>query len=195
MLPLIGMVVVAGLLVGMVIGIYNTLVRLRNAWKAAFAQIDVALKRRHDLIPNLVETAKGYLAHERQTLESVIAARSRAVDARTVAAANPSPDTLKALAGAEGQLGAVLGRLFALSEAYPDLKASQSMMQLSGELANTENVIASSRGQFNESVRAYNTYREGFPAVVLASMFNFQTAALFEIENPAERAVPKVSFS
>lgn len=195
MLPLIGMVVVVGLLVGMVIGMYNTLVRLRNAWKAAFAQIDVALKRRHDLIPNLVETAKGYLAHERQTLESVIAARSRAVDARTAAASNPSSDTLKALAGAEGQLGAVLGRLFALSEAYPDLKASQPMMQLSGELANTENVIASSRGQFNESVRAYNTYREGFPAVVLAGMFGFQPAALFEIENPAERAVPKVSFS
>ncbi len=195
MLPFLVMVVVAGLLVGMVIGVYNTLVRLRNAWKAAFAQIDVALKRRHDLIPNLVETAKGYLAHERQTLDAVIHARSTAVDARSKAAADPSAEALAALGGAEGQLGATLGRLFALAEAYPDLKANQTMMQLSGELANTENVIASSRGQFNEAVRAYNSYREGFPAILLAGMFSFQPAAFFEITNAVEREVPRVSFS
>lgn len=195
MLPFLVLVVVAGLLVGMVVGIYNTLVRLRNGWKAAFAQIDVALKRRHDLIPNLVETAKGYLSHERQTLEAVISARNQAADARGRAAADPSAASLQALAAAEGQLGGVLGRLFALAEAYPDLKANQTMMQLSGELTNTENVISSSRGAFNESVREYNTYREGFPAVILAGMFNFQPAAFFEIENATEREAPKVSFS
>lgn len=194
MLPILVMVVAAGLLVGMAVGIYNTLVRLRNAWKAAFAQIDVALKRRHDLIPNLVETAKGYMSHERQTLEAVISARGAAVSARTAATANPSAASLAALSGAEGQLGAVLGRLFALAEAYPDLKANQTMMQLSGELTNTENVVAGARGTFNESVREYNTYREGFPAILLAGMFGFQPAALFEIAVP-ERDAPKVSFS
>ncbi len=194
MLPILLVVVVAGLLVGMAVGIYNTLVRLRNAWKAAFSQIDVSLKRRHDLIPNLVETAKGYLSHERQTLEAVIAARGAAVSARTAAAADPSAASLAALSGAEGQLGAVLGRLFALSEAYPDLKANQTMMQLSGELTNTENVVAGARGVFNESVREYNTYREGFPAILLAGMFGFPPAALFEIAVP-EREAPKVSFS
>lgn len=193
MLPILVLVVVAGLLVGMAVGIYNALVRLRNAWKAAFAQIEVALKRRHDLIPNLVETARGYVSHERQTLEAVIAARGAAVSARTSAAAAPSAVALAALSGAEGRLGAALGRLFALSEAYPDLKANRTMMQLSAELTNTENVVADARGTFNASVREYNTYREGFPALVLAGMFGFVSAALFEIAAP-EREPPKVSF-
>lgn len=193
-MPFLLLVVIAGLLVGMAVGLYNTLVLLRNAWKAAFAQIDVALKRRHDLIPNLVETARGYLSHERQTLEAVIAARSAAVAARSAAAADPSAASLAALGGAEGQLGAVLGRLFALSEAYPVLKADQTMMQLSGELTTTENVVAEARSAFNASVREYNTCRERFPAVVLAGLFGFHPAALFEIAAP-HREAPKVSFS
>lgn len=182
-------------LVGYAIGIYNRLVQLRNRFKNAFAQIDVQLKRRYDLIPNLVETAKAYLKHERETLEAVIAARSTAVNAQQQAAARPDdPNAIRALSSAEGQLGSVLGRLFALSEAYPDLKANQNMMQLTEELTSTENKIAFARQAFNDAVMTYNTTREEFPAVVFAGPLGFQHAQSFEMENPEEKEVPKVSF-
>jgi LemA protein len=178
-----------------VVGIYNGLVKARNAYKNAFAQIDVQLTRRHDLIPNLVEVAKGYMAHERETLEAVINARSGAVNAQKSAAADPgNPEAMKQLAGAENMLTQTLGRLFALSEAYPDLKANQNMMQLSEELTSTENRVAFARQAFNDQVMAYNNKREVFPSNVVAGMFSFQHAALLEIEDPATREVPKVSF-
>ena len=194
MLPILVIVVAAGLLVGMAVGIYNTLVRLRNAWKAAFAQIDVALKRRHDLIPNLVETAKGYMSHERQTLEAVISARGAAVSARTAATANPSAASLAALSGAEGQLGAVLGRLFALAEAYPDLKANQNFMQLQEEITSTENKISFARQFFNDSTMGYNTHIETFPTNILAGMFGFVRREFFEVKAETERTAPTVKF-
>lgn len=178
------------------IGEYNGLVTLRNRFKNAFAQIDVQLKRRYDLIPNLVETAKGYLKHESQTLEAVIAARNSAAAAGSKAAANPGdPTAMRALAGAEGGLSGALGRLFAVAEAYPDLKANQNMMQLSEELTSTENKVAFARQAYNDSVMAYNTKREVFPSSIIAGIFNFAPAELFEIENPAEKEAPKVSFS
>jgi len=174
---------------------YNNLVRLRNRFKNAFAQIDVQLKRRYDLIPNLVEVAKGYMAHERETLEAVIAARNQAASANQRASDNPAdPDAIRGLAGAEGALTGALGRLFALVENYPDLKANQNMMQLSEELTSTENKVAFSRQAYNDSVMVYNTARESFPAVLVAGMFGFVPAQLFEIEEPAEREAPKVSF-
>jgi LemA protein len=177
------------------IGIYNRLVALRNRFKNAFSQIDVQLKRRYDLIPNLVETAKGYLQHERGTLEAVIAARNQASAASSRAAANPGdPSAMQGLMGAETALTGTLGRFFALAEAYPDLKANQTMMQLSEELTSTENKVAFARQAFNDSVMEYNTARETFPNVVLAGMFGFQPAQLFEISAPAEREAPKVSF-
>jgi len=177
------------------IGAYNGLVTLRNRFKNAFAQIDVQLKRRHDLIPNLVETAKGYLKHERETLEAVIAARNRAVSARESASANPGdPAAMNKLQAAEGQLGATLGRLFALSEAYPDLKANQNMMQLTEELTSTENKVAFARQAYNDAVMLYNTKRETFPTAIIANSFNFTAAQLFEIEEPAQREAPKVQF-
>jgi LemA protein len=177
------------------IGIYNRLVALRNRFKNAFAQIDVQLKRRYDLIPNLVETAKGYLQHERGTLEAVIAARNQASAAGARAAANPGdPAAMQGLVGAETALTGTLGRFFALAEAYPDLKANQTMMQLSEELTSTENKVAFSRQAFNDAVMEYNTARETFPSVVLAGMFGFQPAQLFEITAAAEREAPKVSF-
>ncbi len=177
------------------IGIYNRLVALRNRFKNAFAQIDVQLKRRYDLIPNLVETAKGYLQHERSTLEAVIAARNQAAAAGARAAANPGdPSAMQGLIGAETALTGTLGRFFALAEAYPDLKANQTMMQLSEELTSTENKVAFARQAFNDSVMEYNTARETFPNVVLAGMFGFQPAQLFEIGSAAEREAPKVSF-
>ncbi len=183
-------------LVLMVIGIYNKLVTLRNRFKNAFSQIDVQLKRRHDLIPNLVETAKGYMSHERETLEAVIAARSTAVNAQQKAAGSPEdPAMMRELSMAESQLGSVLGRLFALSEAYPDLKANQNMMQLTEELTSTENKVAFARQAFNDSVMTYNTTREVFPNVIFAGMFGFQQAEMFEIESPEEKAAPKVSFT
>ena len=183
-------------LVFMAIGIYNKLVTLRNRFKNGFSQIDVQLKRRYDLIPNLVETAKGYMSHERETLEAVIAARSTAVNAQQKAASKPDdPATMRELSMAESQLGGVLGRLFALSEAYPDLKANQNMMQLTEELTSTENKIAFARQSFNDSVMTYNTAREVFPNVIFAGMFGFQPAEMFQVESAEEKEAPKVSFS
>lgn len=174
---------------------YNGLVRARNNYKNAFAQIDVQLKRRHDLIPNLVETAKGYLRHERETLEAVIQARTGAVSAQATAAANPGdPAAMQNLAGAENMLTQALGRLFALAEAYPDLKANQNMMQLSEELTSTENRVAFARQAYNDSVMVYNNKRETFPASIVAKMGNFAPAALLEIEDPGEREAPQVQF-
>jgi len=188
----VGLIAVIGLFA---MGVYNGLVKLRNMYKNAFSQIDVQLKRRNDLIPNLVETAKGYMSHERETLEAVIAARNVASDARETAAANPGdPAALAQLGNAEAGLGGVLGRLFALSEAYPDLKANQNMMQLSEELTTTENKVAFSRQAYNDSVLAYNNKREVFPNNILAGIFSFSEAALFEIDIAAEREVPKVQF-
>ncbi len=178
------------------IGLYNALVTARNAYKNAFAQIDVQLTRRHDLIPNLVETVKGYLAHERNTLEAVITARTAAVSGLKAAAANPGdPAAVQQLAGAENALTGALGRLFALAEAYPDLKANQNMMQLTEELTTTENKVAFARQAYNDSVMGYNNRREVFPSSVLAGMFNFLPAQLLEIESPQKREVPKVAFT
>jgi LemA protein len=184
------------LLVLFVIGIYNGLITARNGYKNAFAQIDVQLTRRHDLIPNLVETAKGYLAHERNTLEAVITARNAAVSGLKAAAANPGDAAaVQNLASTENALTGALGRLFALAEAYPDLKANRNMMQLSEELTTTENKVAFARQAFNDAVMGYNNRREVFPNSVIAGMFNFQAAQLLEIESPAKREVPKVSFT
>ena len=179
-------------------GIYNGLVTARNAFKNAFAQIDVQLQRRFDLIPNLVEIAKQYMSHERETLEAVIAARSAAQSGLAAAKANPGdPEAMAALAAAQGQLNAGLGRLLAIAEAYPDLKANQNMMQLTEELSSTENKVAFARQAFNDAVMGYNTKREVFPSSIFAGMFNFAPATLLEI--PAEqqavvRAAPKVQF-
>jgi LemA protein len=184
------------LLVLFVVGIYNGLVTARNAYKNAFAQIDVQLTRRHDLIPNLVETVKGYLAHERNTLEAVIQARNAAVSGLKAAAANPGDAAaVQNLATTENALTGALGRLFALAEAYPDLKANRNMMQLSEELTTTENKVAFARQAFNDSVMGYNNKREVFPNSIIAGMFNFQPAQLLEIESPQKREVPKVSFT
>ena len=177
------------------ISIYNRLVAGRNRFKNAFAQIDVQLTRRHDLIPNLVETAKGYIKHERETLEDVINARNNAVSGLKSAAADPSnPEAMKNLAQAEQGLSGALGRLFALSEAYPDLKANENMMQLSEELTTTENKVAFARQAYNDSVMDYNTLRESFPNNFFAGWFSFRPAELLEIEDEAKREVPKVSF-
>jgi LemA protein len=178
------------------VGIYNRLVALRNRFKNAFAQIDVQLKRRYDLIPNLVETAKGYLAHERQTLEAVVAARNTAVSALSKASQSPeSGEAVRALSGAEAGLSSALGRLFALSESYPDLKANQTMASLMEELTSTENKIGFARQSFNDAVMIYNTAREQFPNSMVAGFGNFQPAELLQIENPEERKAVKVSFS
>jgi LemA protein len=178
------------------VSIYNRLVGGRNAYKNAFAQIDVQLTRRHDLIPNLVETAKGYIKHERETLEAVIAARNTAVSGLKRAAANPGdPASVQQLAGAEAQLNGALGRLFAVAEAYPDLKANQNMMQLSEELTSTENKVAFARQAFNDAVMTYNNQREMFPNSIVAGMFMFTPAQLLEIESPEKRAVPQVKFT
>jgi len=178
------------------VSIYNRLVGGRNAYKNAFAQIDVQLTRRHDLIPNLVETAKGYIKHERETLEAVIAARNSAVSGLKRAAANPGdPASVLQLAGAEAQLNGALSRLFAVAEAYPDLKANQNMMQLSEELTSTENKVAFARQAFNDAVMNYNNQREMFPNSIVAGMFMFTPAQLLEIESPEKRAVPQVKFT
>ena len=179
------------------VGIYNGLVTARNAFKNAFAQIDVQLQRRFDLIPNLVETAKAYMSHERETLEAVIAARSEAQSGLAAAKANPGdPDAMAQLAAAQGQLNAGLGRLLAVAEAYPDLNANQNMMQLSEELSSTENRVAFARQAYNDAVMGYNNKRETFPSSVVAGMFNFAHAALLDI--PADKAqvreAPKVQF-
>jgi LemA protein len=192
LLFLLALVVVLALFV---VGIYNRLVALRNRFKNAFAQIDVQLKRRYDLIPNLVETAKGYLKHERETLENVIKARNIAYTASQAAAADPAnAAAVKNLLGAESGLTGALSRLMAVSEAYPDLKANQNMMQLTEELTSTENKISFARQAYNDSVMVYNTTRETFPNVVFAGMFGFTAAQLFQIEDQAEREAPKVSF-
>jgi LemA protein len=177
------------------VSIYNKLVGGRNAYKNAFAQIDVQLTRRHDLIPNLVETAKGYMKHERETLEAVITARNAAVTGLKNAAANPTdPNAVQQLSGAENALSGALGRLFALAEAYPDLKANQNMMQVSEELTSTENKVAFARQAFNDAVMTYNNSREMFPNSVVANMFSFLPAQLLEIESSEKRAVPVVKF-
>ena len=178
------------------ISIYNRLVTVRNGARNAFAQIDVQLTRRHDLIPNLVEVAKGYLAHERNTLEAVIQARNSAVSGLKTAAADPANSAaIEALAGAENQLSSALGRLFALAEAYPDLKANQTMMQLSEALTTTENKVAFARQAYDDAVMAYNNAREVFPNNFVSSTFDFRTMKLLEIENSVTREVPKISFS
>ena len=193
LLAIIAVVVIAALFA---IGQYNGLVALRNRFKNAFAQIDVQLKRRYDLIPNLVETAKGYIKHERETLEAVTQARNLAQTAGGRAAANPGdPQAMKELSGAESGLTGALGRLLAVAEAYPDLKANQNMMQLTEELTSTENKVAFARQAYNDSVMSYNTQREVFPTNIIAGMFQFQAAELFQIDNPAEKQAPKVSFS
>jgi LemA protein len=178
------------------VGIYNGLVTLRNRFKNAFAQIDVQLKRRYDLIPNLVETAKGYLKHERETLEAVIKARNIAAAAAQTAAANPADaSAVRGLMSAEAGLGGALSRLMVVSEQYPDLKANQNMMQLTEELTSTENKISFARQAYNDSVMTYNTQRETFPSVLLAGALGFQPAELFKIDDPTERNAPKVQFS
>jgi LemA protein len=186
-------IVVIGLFV---IGVYNRLVAYRNRYKNAFSQIDVQLKRRHDLIPNLVETVKGYMTHERETLEAVIQARNAAVGATRTAAASPGdPAAMNSLAGAEAQLNGALGRLFALAEAYPDLKANQNMLALQEELGSTENKVAFARQAYNDAVMQYNTRRETFPDVVIANFLNFTEARLFELDSEKEREAPRVSFT
>lgn len=177
------------------ISIYNGLIQLRNRYKNAFAQIDVQLKRRYDLIPNLIETVKGYLKHERETLESVIQARNVAMTAGQNAATNPGdPKAMKSLAGAEGELTGALSRLMVVCEAYPDLKANQNMLALQEELTSTENKIAFARQAYNDGVTLYNTQREVFPSNIIAGFFQFGEASLFEINNPSEKETPKVSF-
>jgi LemA protein len=185
----LGLLLVFGL-----VGIYNRLVVARNRFKNAFAQIDVQLKRRYDLIPNLIEAVKGYMAHERETLDAVIKARQGAMAAEQKVAADPAdPAAMKELNRAEGELGGTLGRLFALSEAYPDLKANQNMLALQEELSTTENKIGFARQAFNDSVMAYNNRREVFPSVMVAGIFGFTQAALLETAEE-EREAPKVSF-
>ena len=190
---LAALIVVLGL---WVTGIYNSLVSLRNRFKNAFAQIDVQLKRRYDLIPNLVEVAKGYMKHESTTLEAVIKARNIALAASQSAAANPADaNAMKGLVSAETGLSGALSRLMVVSEQYPDLKANQNMMQLTEEITSTENKVSFARQAYNDSVMSYNTTRETFPNVVFAGMFGFLPAELFKIDDPAERNAPKVSFT
>ena len=176
--------------------IYNRLVQLRNRFKNGFAQIDVQLKRRYDLIPNLVETAKGYIKHERETLEAVIKARNQAVTAAGAAGANPgNPAAMQGLSQAEGALTGMLGKLFALSEAYPDLKANQNMLAIQEELSSTENKVAFARQAFNDSVMEYNTKRESFPDTIFAGMFGCGPAELLQAtESAEERKAPQVKF-
>jgi LemA protein len=197
LLIVLGILVALVLIVGLwAVGIYNALVSLRNRFKNAFAQIDVQLKRRYDLIPNLVETAKAYLKHERETLEAVIKARNIAAAAAQTAAANPADaNAMRSLVSAEAGLGGALSRLMVVSEAYPELKANQNMAQLTEELTSTENKIAFARQAYNDAVMTYNTRRESFPSVILAGMFGFQSAELFKVEDPTERNAPRVSFS
>ena len=192
-LAVVAGVVILSILFG--IGIYNRLVVLRNRFRNAFSQIDVQLKRRYDLIPNLIETAKAYMSHERSTLEAVVNARNAASSAAKVASSNPGDaSAMSALAAAETTLGGSLGRLFAVAEAYPDLKANQNMLALQGELSATENQIASARESFNEAVTSYNSYRESFPNILFANIFNFSEAKLFELESDKIREAPRVAF-
>jgi LemA protein len=195
LIVVVGMVLLGALFA---VGIYNRLVTLKNRFTNAFAQIEVQLKRRYDLIPNLLETVKGYMAHERETLEAVVAARNQAVAGLKAAASAPgSAAAMKQLAGAEGMLTGALSRMSVVVEQYPDLKANQNMMQLSEELTSTENKVAFSRQAFNDAVTAYNTYKQTFPPVILAGMFGHgQDASLLEFEDSAKiQEAPKVSFS
>ena len=195
-ITLLVLVLGAVVLVAMVTGIYNKLVTYRNRYKNAFAQIEVQLKRRHDLIPNLVEVAKGYMKHERETLEAVIQARNQAAGGLEQAAQDPgNADAIAGLAAAEGVLSGTVGRLFALAESYPDLKANQNMMQLSEELRSTENKVAFARQAFNDSVTQYNTYKQTFPTVGLAGMFGHgNDAAMLEFDSEQIAEPPTVSF-
>jgi LemA protein len=178
------------------IGVYNRLVARRNRYQNAFSQIDVQLKRRYDLIPNLVEAVKGYMQHESGTLEAVIQARNAAAIAGRAAAANPGdPGAMSGLAGAESQLNGALGRMFALAEAYPELKANQNMLSLQEELGSTENKVAFARQAYNDAVTVYNTQRQTFPDVVVAGALGFGEARLFEIDSEKERQAPRVSFT
>jgi LemA protein len=193
---LVGLVVVAAIVVAMVVGIYNKLVTMRNRYKNAYAQIDVQLKRRYDLIPNLVETAKGYMAHERGTLQAVTEARNIAYAASKAAAANPGDAAaMKTLTTAESGLGGTLSRLMMVSEQYPDLKANQNMMQLTEELTSTENKISFARQAYNDTVMVYNTDREVFPSNLIAGMFNFAPAELFVVDKPEQKDAPQVKFT
>ncbi len=195
MIGLIVLVVVAAAAAFWAIGVYNGLVTARNGYRNAFAQIDVQLTRRHDLIPNLVEVAKGYLKHERETLEAVIQARAAAIGGLAAAKSHPGDAAAMAqLGSAEGGLASALSRLMVVAEAYPDLKGNQNMMQLSEELSSTENRVAFARQAYNDSVMAYNNRREVFPANLVAGLFNFAAAALLEIAEPARRDPPKVAF-
>ena len=198
MLTLLILLVIVAAVAFWGVGIYNGLVTARNAFRNAFAQIDVQLQRRFDLIPNLVEVAKTYMAHERETLEAVIAARSAAQSGLSAAKANPGdPDAMAQLAAAQGQLNAGLGRLLAVAEAYPDLKANQNMMQLTEELTSTENKVAFARQAFNDAVMGYNNKRETFPNSIFAGMFNFAPATLLDIpvdKQAQVREAPKVQF-
>ncbi len=193
---IIALVALVAVAVMFVVGIYNKLVALRNRFKTAFAQIDVQLKRRYDLIPNLVEVAKGYLKHERETLEAVIAARNTARAAAKAAATNPADaGAMKGLVGAEGSLAGAMSRLMVVVEQYPDLKGNQNMMQLTEELTSTENKVSFARQSYNDAVMAYNTQREVFPSNLVAGPFNFTAAELFVIEDSAQREATKVSFT
>ncbi len=193
----LGVLLLLAVVLGLwVAGIYNKLVELRNRVKNAFAQIDVQLKRRYDLIPNLVETAKGYMKHESTTLEAVIKARNIAAAAAQTAAANPADgNAVRGLLSAEAGLGSALSRLMVVSEQYPDLKANQNMMQLTEELTSTENKVSFARQAYNDSVMVYNTTRETFPNVIFAGTFGFQAAELFQVDDPSERQAPKVNFT
>jgi LemA protein len=179
------------------VGIYNQLVALKNRFQNSFAQIEVQLKRRYDLIPNLVETVKGYMAHEKGTLEAVIQARNQAVSGLSKAAANPGdPAAMQALASAEQGLSGALGRLFALAEAYPDLKANQNMAQLTEEITSTENRVAFARQAYNDTVMQYNTYRQSFPPILFAGILGHgQDAELLDFDDAQIAEAPKVSFS
>ncbi len=195
LIPILIVGAVGLVLLMFIVGIYNGLVKLRNRYENAYSQIDVQMKRRFDLIPNLVETAKGYLKHEQETLTKVIEARNQAITAGKNAAVHPGdPTAMKQMASAESQLGGALSRLLMVAESYPDLKANQNMLAIQEELTSTENKISFARQGYNDAVTEYNSAREVFPAVVFAGMFGFTEAQLLEIENPKEREAPRVQF-